>query len=208
MSASAAGSTSPLPVQTHDAQDAADLADASADSPVLRALSAMQAMATADKTATSDARTDAAQKPASPASASKSAPSSLGETLHGAAKDMAVNTGALEAKQYLSTEFGMDRAADTNADSNVLRRRANGGASEDNANNAPPRSAEQMKLDEEQASFLASALMREVVPWAIGAAVLLGCLQGLRAMLVFSRRQAERKRKHHKSSSASRSARL
>lgn len=196
--------------QTHDAQDAADLVDASADSPVQRALSAMPVKSSADQPRPSDVRTDTAQKPAGPASASKAISNSLGETFHIAVKDAAANTGAMEAKQYLSTEFGLDRAADANADSNALRRRANGGASEDaaNANNLPPRSAEQIKLDEEQASFLASALVREVVPWAIGAAVLLGCLQGLRAMLVFSRRQAERKSKHRKSSSASRSARL
>lgn len=207
LSAGAASSASLLPATTQEAQDAADLADASADSPVQRALSAIPVKASADKP-TAAAPTDTVQKPASPASAPKPAPTSLGETLHVAVKDAAVQSGAIEAKQYLSTEFGSDAAADADADSNVLRRRANRSGSENaTANNAPPRSEEQLKLDEEQASFLASALVREVVPWAIGAAVLLGCLQGLRAMLVFSRRQTARKHKHRKPSST-RNARL
>lgn len=194
---------------TQDAQDAADLADATANSPVQRALSAMPVKTAADKAATSDPRTEAASKPASPASASKPDARPLGETLHTTAKDLAVSSGAVDAKQLLDTEFGSDKTNDGNTESNVLRRRANGDASADaaNAGIAPPRSAEQMKLDEEQASFLASALVQEVMPWAIGAAVLLGCAQGLRAMLAFSRRQTVRKRKHRKSSST-RNARL
>ena len=208
LSAGAAASASLLPAQTQEAQEAADLADASADSPVQRALSAIPVKSSADKPAATAAPTDTVQKPASPASVPKPAPTSLGETLHVAVKEAAVSTGAIEAKQYLSTEFGSDAAADADADSNVLRRRANRGGSENaTTNNAPPRSEEQLKLDEEKASFLASALVREVVPWAIGAAVLLVCLQGLRSMLVFSRRQTERKHKYRKSSST-RNARL
>lgn len=189
---------------SQDAQEAADMADAHSGSSVLRALSAMPVKASADKAASADPRTDATAKPASPASASKSDPQPLGETLHTAAKDLAVNTGAVDAKQYLSTEFGSDKAPDGNAeaDSNVLRRRANGDTSGNAANaNAPVRSAEQMKLDEEQASFLASALAHEVIPWAMGAAVLVGCAQGLRAILALSRRKSERRRRHRRSSS-------
>ncbi|WP_367847833.1 hypothetical protein [Rhodoferax sp. WC2427] len=199
------------PGSTQDAQEAADLADAHSDSPVLRALSSMPSKAAADKAATPEPRTDTAPKPANPASATKPEARPLGETVHMAAKDLAVSTGAVDARQYLSTEFGSDKAPDGNADPeiNVLRRRANGDTRSDaaNANNAPARSAEQMKLDEEQASFLASALVHEVMPWALGAAMLVGCAQGLRAMLAFSRRKSERRRRHRKSSST-RNARL
>lgn len=193
---------------SQDAREAADLADAHSDSSVLRALSAMPV-----KAAASEPRADAiphgAQKPASAASASQANARPLGETLHTAAKDLAVNSGALDAKNFLSTEFGSDKSADANAETNVLRRRANGDANaeEPNPHNAPPRSAEQSELDEEKASFLASALVREVTPWAIGAAVLLFCAQGLRVMLAFSRRQSERKRRYRKSS-GTRNARL
>jgi hypothetical protein len=194
---------------SQEAQEAADLADAHSDSPVLRALSAMPVKAAADKVVAPEPRADAAPKPVTAASAIKSDPRPLGETLHAAAKDLAVSSGAVEAKQFLNAEFDSDKATDANTDTNVLRRRANGDTNADdpNARNAPPRSAEQTKIDEEQASFLASALVREVTPWAIGAAVLLFCAQGLRAMLAFSRRQAERKRKFRKSSST-RNARL
>ena len=205
----AAVSTNPLPAVAQDAQDAADLADASSDSPVLRALSAFSIKTLADKTAAPDAPSDTAQKSASPAPTSKPIPISLGESVHGAAKDLAVSTGVVDAKQYVSEELGLDTTPDANADGiNVLRRRASGDTA--SANNAPPRSAEQLNLDAEQASFLASALVQEVTPWAIGAAVLLGCVQGLRVMLAFSRRQTLRKRKHRKSSrgSATRNARL
>ena len=197
-------------VLSQDAQDAANLADSSSDSPVQRSLSALLTQGAADKTAAPDARTGTAQKSAGPASASPP-PTSLGESLHVAAKDLAVNTGAVDAKQYLSEEFGLDKASDanTNADGiNMQHRHSDGDTA--NANNAPPRSAEQLKLDEEQASHLVSALVREVMPWAFGAAVVVGCVQVLRMMLAFSRRQATRKRKYRKSSSskASRSARL
>nr|WP_315246731.1 hypothetical protein [uncultured Albidiferax sp.] len=198
---------------TQDAQEAADLADAHSDSPVLRALSAMPVKASADKAVASEPRSEATQSaapnPANPASASKSNPRPLGETLHTAVKDLAVNSGAMEAKHLLSTEFGSDKATDANAETNVLRRRANGDTNSEDPNspNAQSRSPEQTQLDEEQASFLASALIREVTPWAIGAAVLLCCAQGLRAMLVFGRRQTERKRKYRKSS-GTRNARL
>lgn len=194
-----------------NAQDAANLADASSDSPAQRALSAILTQASADKTAAPVAPTDTAQKSASPASASKPLPISLGESAQVAAKDLAVHTGAVDARQYWSEELGLDKRPDANANAdgvNMQHRRANNDAA--STNNAPPRSADQVKQDEEQASFLASALVREVMPWAIGAAVLLGCVQGLRMVLAFSRHYAARKRKYSKSSSgnASRNARL
>ncbi|MBC7680792.1 MAG: hypothetical protein H7172_00525 [Ferruginibacter sp.] len=189
-----------------DALEAADLADASADSPVQRALSALSLKASGGKTAARDTREDAAQKAAIPASASTSLPPSLAESVHVAAKDFAVQTGAVNAKQYLAEELGLDKTPSNDADADgiqLLRRRTID-------NSAPPRTAEQLKLDEEQASFLASALVQEVIPWAVGAAVLLGSVQGLRAMLAFSRSRTVRKRKYRKSRSgrASRNARV
>ena len=200
------------------ANDAADLAEANLDSPVLRAMSAAQAKASAkaNKTASAELRIDAGQPPATTASASKRDPVPIGATLQLAAKELAVKTGAADAKQYLSAELGLDKPADTDTDTdtdtvNALRRRASGEA--DVAGDATARSAEQLKLDGEQASFLASALVREVMPWAVGAAGLLGCVQALRLMLAFSRRKAERKRKRRKfrnstHSSVSRKVRL
>ncbi|MBC7617963.1 MAG: hypothetical protein H7293_03050 [Candidatus Saccharibacteria bacterium] len=189
-----------------DVQEAADLADASADSPVQRALSALSLKASTDKAGVPNAREVMAQKAAIPASASKPISPSLAESVHVAAKDFAVQTGAVNAKQYLAEELGLDKTPDADADADgtqLLRRRTID-------NTTPPRTAEQLKLDEEQASFLASALVQEVMPWAAGAAVLLGSMQGLRAVLAFSRSRAVRKRKHRKSRSgrASRNARV
>lgn len=194
---------------SQDAQEAADLADAHSDLSVQRALSAMPVKAAGDKAAASEPRATASQgaspsalqKPATPASASASAPRTPGETLQKTAKDLAV-----DAKQLLSTEFGSDKTADPNAEGNVLRRRTNGETSAEENPHSTPRSAEQSHLDEEQASFLASALVREVTPWAVGAALLLACAQGVRALLAYGRRKAERKRRHRKSS-GSRNAR-
>ncbi len=204
----------PPSAQVSESEDAADLADASADSPVLRALSISARKAVADKNTAADIRTDSASKPAPAVSASKSESRPLGETLHVVAKEVAVHSGMADAKQYLGAELGLDKPADASGDanadaSNVLRRRATGD-SVNSGNALPSRSSEQLKLDEEQASFLASALVREVTPWAIGAAVLMGVLQGLRLMLAFSRRQTKRKRKYRRSGrgSASRNARM
>ena len=195
---------SPLAALAPDAQEAADLADATADSPVQRALSALSLKAATGTAPAPDTHEDAAQKVAIAASASKPLPPSLAETVHGTAKDFAVQTGAVNAKQYFAEDLGLDKTPDTDADGIQLLRR---GAI---ANNASPRTAEQIKLDEEQASLLASALVQEVMPWAIGAAVLLGSAQGVRAILAFSRIRTARKRKHRKSRSGhvSRNARL
>lgn len=109
---------------SQDAQEAADLADAHSDLSVQRALSAMPVKAAGDKAAASEPRATASQgaspsalqKPATPASASASAPRTPGETLQKTAKDLAV-----DAKQLLSTEFGSDKTADPNAEGNVRR---------------------------------------------------------------------------------------
>lgn len=186
LSSAAVLTANPSAVLATDAQDAADLADladASADSPVQRALSAIPLKTSAGKTASLELDS---KLPATP----------LHESMRLAAKDLALNMGAVDAKQYLREELGLDNtlAAATDGDGiPALPHRASD-------NNAPPRSAEQLKLDGDQASFLALALVQEVLPWAIGAAVLLGCVQGLRLMLAFSRRRATRKRKYRKSS--------
>lgn len=104
---------------SQDAQEATDLADAHSDLSVQRALSAMPVKAAGDKAAASEPRATASQgaspsalqKPATPASASASAPRTPGETLQKTAKDLAV-----DAKQLLSTEFGSDKTADPNAE--------------------------------------------------------------------------------------------
>ena len=185
-----------------DAFDAADLADAYLDSPVLRALSAAQVKASVDKTAVADIHAVTGPKPANATATSKQDPVPLGVVLQGAVKDLAVQTGAVDAKHFLSDELGLDKSADVPVDAdtaNSLRRRPNGDA--DIASNAPPRSAEQIKQDGVQASILASALVQEVVPWAVGFFTLLGCVQGLRLMMAFSQRKTERKRKRRKASS-------
>lgn len=215
LSSGAAPITSLPSVLADDARDVADLADASSDSPAQRALSAVLAQAAADKTAAPDARTDAVRKSASPASASKLLPSpvstAMAEPVQGGTKEPAAITAAVDAIHYLGDELGLDQTPNPNADSdgaNLPHRRTNGDIP--SASNAPLRSAEQLQQDDEHASTLASALVREVIPWAVGAAVLLGSMQVLRMGLAFGRRQAARKRKHRKSSSGhtSRSARL
>jgi hypothetical protein len=214
VSGGAVSMANPPSAQVSESEDAADLADASADTPVLRALSISARKAITDKNTAADIRTDSASKPSPPVPASKAESRPLGETLHAAAKDLAIHSGAADAKQYLGAELGLDKPADASGDvnadaSNALRRRATGDSA-NSGNVLPPRSNEQLKLDEEQASFLASALVREVTPWAIGAAVLMCILQGLRLMLAFSRRQTKRKRKYRRSGSgnASRNARM
>ena len=190
-----------------EASDAADLADASVDSPVLRALSAAAQRNAAGTAPPSDSRAEPASKPAVPASGrAAELPMSTREALHLTAKELAVRTGVVDAKQHLSAELGLDQPTEDAADTpNVLRRRAMGGAGDEDGGigQMPPRSAEQLKLDGEQASFLASALVQEVMPWAIGAAALLAGIKGLRLFLAFSRKQTERKRKTRRASSRS-----
>lgn len=194
----------PLSASLQNALETADLVDANADSSALRVLSSAPAKAAADTSAASDTRAGAAQKSAQTASVGKRIPGPLNETLQTVAKELAVHTGAVNAKQYLGTELGLDTSTDAPVDAsaeagNALRRPSSGEAA--SRSNGEPPSAEQRKLNKEQASFLASALLLEVMPWAIGFAALLGCAQGLRVVLAFSRRQALRKRKHRKSSS-------
>jgi hypothetical protein len=189
-----------------DAEDAADLADASADSPVLRALSASARKALAERPVLADGRTDAAAKSASPPAATKPE-RSLAEDARSAIKDVAVQSGAVDAKDFLNSELGLDKPADSAGEIPPESRRAlhpsgNGGA--ENTGNVSPGAQGQPKLNEEQISFLASALVREVVPWAIGGAVLLASIQGIRLVLAYARRKNERKRKYRKSRSASR----
>ncbi len=189
-----------------EASEAADLADASADSPVLRALSTAAQRNAAGTDTPADSRAAPAAKPAVPASGRPAEPPlSNREALHLAAKELAVRTGVVDAKQHLSAELDLDPPTQDVADPNVLRRRAMGGAGDEDGGigQMPPLSAEQLKLDGERASFLASALVQEVMPWAIGAATLLAGIKGLRLFLAFSRKQAERKRKIRRTGSRS-----
>jgi hypothetical protein len=184
-----------------EASDAADLADASADSPVLRALSAA-----AQRNAAGGASpAEPASKPAVPASGrATEPPMSTREALHLSAKELAVSTGVVDAKQHLSAELGLEQSTEDVAEPpNALRHRAMGGAGDEDGGIGPmpPLSAEQLKLDGERASFLASALVQEVMPWAIGAVALLVGIKGLRLSLAFSRKQTERKRKTRRASS-------
>ncbi|WP_394791439.1 hypothetical protein [Rhodoferax sp.] len=141
-----------------------------------------------------------------------------GEWLRSTYKDMAKSSGAVDALQSLNSELNADKGGITDStreaetDPAVLaRRRAEGGAGPDGrAANTAPRSAEQLKLEEAQASFLFSELVREVTPWLIGAAIFYCCIYGTRLMLAYSRMKAERKRKRRRSrsSTSSRNARL
>jgi hypothetical protein len=207
LSAGAAPLSSLPSAPVTEASDAADLADASVDSPVLRTLSAAAQRNAAGTAPSSDPRAAPASKPAVPASGRATEPPlSTREALHLSAKELAVSAGVVDAKQHLSAELGLDPPTQDVADPNVLRRRAMGGEGDEDGGigQMPPLSAEQLKLDGERASFLASALVQEVMPWAIGAAVLLVGIKGLRLFLAFSRKQTERKRKTQRASSRSR----
>jgi hypothetical protein len=182
----------------HDAEEAADLADASADSPVLRALSASARKALADKGAVPDV-------PAKPASTPVAAKPerTLAEEARSTAKDLAVQSGVVGAKEFLNAELGLDKPADASADAlaenrRAMRQSATGGG--DSADNALPGNPHLPKPDEAQISFLASALVREVMPWAIGGAALLASIQGIRLMLAYAQRKNERKRKFRRTS--------
>jgi hypothetical protein len=197
-------------LSTQDAQEAADLADASADLSALRALSAAPPRASADKPPTSTARAEPATAPSRAAAASTPAPPLTSrDGLRLASKELAESTGLADAKARLEGEFGADKTglseAEADADpANALRRRAAGthGDTEPTPQ-GPQRTAEQIKNDGARASILASALINEVMPWAVGAALVLAGIKGVRLFLAFSRKQSKRQRRHRRSSGRS-----
>lgn len=147
---------------------------------------------------------------ATPIAANSGASVAEPESIRASLKDLATSTGAVDALHSLNSEVNSatsgafaDGSRDGGADG-VRHADAQAGSEVRIATRAAPLTAEQRKLDEAQASFLFSALLEEVLPWLIAAAVMYVVVYGARLLLAYNRMKAERKRKRRQSRSGSR----
>nr|WP_315237079.1 hypothetical protein [uncultured Albidiferax sp.] len=167
------------------------------------------AKATAAKSAEAPARSGSPELPmprAEPASTSGLAEP---ESLRSSLKDLANSSGVVDALHTLNSELNSNASgslADAQDGGAEMARRAEAqsGSEPRMGVRAAPLTAEQRKLEEAQASFLFSALVREVTPWLIAAALMYIVIYGARVMLAYSRMKAARKRKRRQSKSGAR----
>lgn len=128
------------------------------------------------------------------------------ESVSAAYKDLVKSTGAQDVYQNLSADLGAARQAlDAGSEEEIAaarKARANGDVSTGGISGLraaePPRTEEQMRLDEARASLLANQLLGEVAPWVAGAVLLYIGVKIARYMLLRSRNKAARRHKHRR----------
>nr|WP_315427947.1 hypothetical protein [uncultured Albidiferax sp.] len=195
------------PSSAFQSQPAAEAPTVDVDA--LTATADTPAKSTAPKSADAPARSGSPELPmprVEPASTSGLAEP---ESLRSSLKELANSSGVVDALHTLNSELN-GSASGTFADApdggaDMARRtEAQPGSEARMGVRAAPLTEEQRKLEEAQASFLFSALVQEVTPWLIAAALMYVVIYGARVMLAYSRMKAARKRKRRESKSGAR----